>query len=168
MAKPRYHMQKKVKVPLTERAMTRRTAWLLSLAGWIPFGALTIGLWVLVPDHVHYPLIIAALKTYGAVILSFLGGMRWGIALKYTDEVLARKTFIYAVLPSLLAWVSLYLPVPYVFAVLALGFAGQGAWDAFAGDKGAFGLWFVKIRMVLTLLVSGSLIMAFFATVQSA
>lgn len=168
MARPRYHLKKKVKVPLTERAMTRRVAWLLSLAGWLPFGALTVGLWMLPPEHVHYPLIIGALKTYGAVILSFLGGMRWGVALKSSDEVLARKTFVFAVLPSLLAWFSLYLPVPYVFAVLALGFAGQGAWDAFSGDKGAFGQWFVKLRIVLTLMVSGALIMAFFATVKSA
>lgn len=158
-------MKRKVKVPLTERAVTRRTVWLLSLAGWVPFGVLAALLWLLLPEHTYYPMALAALKTYSAIILSFLGGIRWGVALKYSDEIEARKAFICSVLPSLLGWLSLGLPVPYAFAVLAMGFAGQGAWDAFSGDQGAFGLWFVKIRVVLTLLVCGSLIMAFFATV---
>ena len=149
----------------TDLSMTRRNAWLLALGGFLPFALLTGGLWLLLPDHAYYGLVTSALKSYGAVILSFLGGIRWGLALRNASEASTRTLLIFAVLPALVGWFSLYLDAPYVFAVLALAFAAQGAWDAISGERGAFALWFVRLRTVLTFLVTGALIAAFFATV---
>ncbi|MEP0944634.1 MAG: DUF3429 domain-containing protein [Rhizobiaceae bacterium] len=149
----------------TDLALTRRNAWALSIAGYIPFAIFTLGLWVLLPETELYSFNIDALKTYGAVILSFLGGVRWGLALKSASEVPARRELIYAVIPSLVGWFSLNLDEPYVFAVQALAFAAHGAWDTLSGERGTFAMWFVKLRMVLTFLVTGALIAAFFATV---
>ncbi|NKB53056.1 MAG: DUF3429 family protein [Rhizobiaceae bacterium] len=149
----------------SDLALTRRTAWLLSLAGYIPFVALAGALWVWLPQSEHYVLAKTALQTYGAIILSFLGGVRWGLALRSASNTSARRDMIMSVVPSLIGWFSLYVGAPGVFAVQALAFAGVGAWDALSGEKGAFGLWFVRLRMVLTFLVTGALIAAFFATV---
>ena len=56
--------------------MVRRVAWLLAIAGAIPFAAMTFAL-VGTGNHIRIPA-IAALVTYAAVILSFLGGIEWG------------------------------------------------------------------------------------------
>ena len=149
----------------TDLALTRRNAWALSLAGYIPFAFFAAGLWLLLPEHELHGFTIDAMKTYGAVILSFLGGIRWGLALKVASEAPARRELIFAIVPSLVGWFSLSLDAPYVFAVLALAFAAHGAWDALSGERGAFAMWFVKLRTVLTFLVVGALIAAFFATV---
>ena len=149
----------------TDLALTRRNAWALSLAGYIPFAFLALGLWLLLPESEFYGVAIDAMKTYGAVILSFLGGVRWGLALKFASEEPARRELIFAIVPSLVGWFSLALDAPYVFAVQALAFAGQGAWDSLSGERGAFAMWFVKLRTVLTFLVTGAMIAAFFATV---
>ena len=60
----------------TDLALTRRNAWALSLAGYIPFAFLALGLWLLLPESEFYTVAIDAMKTYGAVILSFLFGFR--------------------------------------------------------------------------------------------
>lgn len=160
-----YLRRSEKKVTPTDLALTRRNAWALSLAGFAPFALLTAGLWVLLPDNDFYPVVLDALKTYAAVILSFLGGIRWGLALRAASEPATRTELIYSALPSLVGWFSLALDEPYVFGVLALAFAGQGAWDSVSGERGAFGLWFVRLRTTLTFLVTAAMIAAFFATV---
>ena len=160
----RYRNRSVDKPPPTDLTRTRRNAWALALAGFIPFAVLSAGLWVLEPQSEDHALSQAALKTYGAVILSFLGGIRWGLALRSASEASTRVTLALSVLPSLVGWSSLYLDSPYVYAVQAIAFAGMGAGDALAGERGAFSLWFVRLRTVLTFIVTAALIAAFFAT----
>ena len=160
----RYKNRAVNKTPPTDLTLTRRNAWVLALAGFIPFAALSASLWILEPQSENYVLGQSALKTYGAVILSFLGGIRWGLALRVASEASTRIVLILSVLPSLVGWFSLYLDAPYVYAVQAMAFAGVGAWDALSGERGAFGLWFVRLRTVLTFIVTAALIAAFFAT----
>lgn len=148
----------------THHARKRRTAWMLSLGGFAPFAFMAVALFVIERGSLEYYYLVDGLKIYGAVILSFLGGVRWGIAL-ITNNRYARRNLIFSVLPALLGWAAFFLPVPYSFGVLALGFAAQGAWDAMAGEQGTFALWFGQLRIVLTFLVTGALVAAFFATV---
>lgn len=149
----------------TEAAQTRRTAWFLSLAGALPFIALALAVAGLSEIHPLHGIAQDALKTYGAVILSFLGGIRWGLAMRGSVPSATRVTFAASVIPSLLGWFAIFLPAPYVYAVLALGFAGQGAWDSFAGQSGVFGLWFAKLRMIITVIVVACMIVAFFGSI---
>ena len=58
----------------------RRIAWILTFAGAIPFAVAT-GFLFAGDSHVRVPA-IAALVTYSAVVLSFLGGIEWGLALR--------------------------------------------------------------------------------------
>lgn len=150
---------------LTDAAKTRRAAWWLSLAGLIPFALCVAGLLLTSQINPQRIILIDAMKTYGAVILSFLGGIRWGAALHSRREDLTPAILAASVVPSLAGWMSLLLPVPYVFGVQALAFAGQGAWDSLSAQQGALSPWFAKLRTVLTFLVTGAMITAFFATV---
>ena len=47
---------------------------------------------------------------YGAVILSFLGGIRWGAALRGIGASQRRFDFAISVIPSLAGWAALLIP----------------------------------------------------------
>ncbi|XP_072023922.1 transmembrane protein 69-like isoform X2 [Amphiura filiformis] len=59
---------------------------------------------------------------YGATILSFLGGVRWGLTLAETDK--AKPNWInlgYSVTPSLIAWLGLLMPLQPSIACVGSG-----------------------------------------------
>lgn len=94
-------------------------AWALGLGGLIPFvaGAAAL-LWpgavpVAVPGGAA-----AALAAYAAVIVSFLGGIHWGLAFVQPGGS-ATTRLVWGVVPSLIAWPALLLPPAWSLAVLA-------------------------------------------------
>lgn len=139
---------------------SRRVAWGLSLAGLIPFAGLTLFLYIW-PDIIQRGFAALALATYGAVILSFLGGVRWGAALDRSEPA---SIFALSMVPPLLGWFALALPLPLPFAVQAIGFALHGVWDWQAGRAGALPDWFVNLRVILSAFVTACLILATTAT----
>lgn len=88
----------------------------LGYAGLIPFilGALLI--WV-VSDEA-YPYVTLALSAYGAVIVSFLGGIYWGVA--FQQPVPPTRWLVWGVIPSLLAWVAAMMPPQSGMVVLGV------------------------------------------------
>lgn len=125
----------------------------LGLAGAIPFMAGLVifasgGLWIISAD-----LALRATLGYGAVILSFLGGIRWGMALSLSNHEKRDARLMLSVVPSLLGWVALLMPAFPALVLLAVAFAAQGAWDVGdAKDDGAPD-WFSTLRLMLTALV---------------
>ena len=111
--------------------------------------------------------ILDALMTYAAVILSFLGGIRWGAALFHAGPAGRRTasgaTFIASVVPSLAGWVALFPPEPVGLGLLVLAFAAQGAWDALAAQSGRLPDWFGRLRVAITLGAVVSLVLALIA-----
>lgn len=101
----------------------------LGHAGLIPFVLLALLLWLLSGELQTF--VSMALAAYAALIVSFLGGIHWGIgwlagrqALKAGSAAGAhhaqRHHFLWGIVPSLLAWPGLLMPP---FAGLAwLGF----------------------------------------------
>ena len=77
-----------------------RVASFLGLAGIVP--QLLAGLVSLHPPHMAFGQFAAFL--YGALILSFLGGMWWGVAA--TNPNASRWLYFVAVLPTLVAFVA--------------------------------------------------------------
>jgi hypothetical protein len=78
----------------------------LGHAGLIPFvlGALLV--WLVRPD-VH-PYVANALSAYAAIIVSFLGGIHWGLGMRHADPAPAR--FGWGVAASLFAWIAVVMP----------------------------------------------------------
>lgn len=86
----------------------------LGYAGLIPFvGAAALGH----ASASFAPLALAALVAYGATIVSFLGGIHWGLAFMNDADRGAR--FTWGVIPSLLAWVAIVLPASAGLLLLA-------------------------------------------------
>ena len=134
----------------------------LGLAGVLPFAACAGALWLDVDPALQADA-ARALAAYGAVILSFLGGVRWGAALRLP---LAQATpeLVLAVIPSLLGWCALLLPgATQPLLALSLGMAVFGVLDAREGARGAWPHWYSRLRIILTLLVLGCLLAAVLA-----
>src|SRR5258708_5116138 len=92
--------------------MVRRVAWILVIAGVVPFAGSTIALlWG--DSHIRIPA-IAALVTYAAILLSYLGGIEGGLALReqFGTETTRAVALGLSGVPSLAAWGILWLPSP--------------------------------------------------------
>ena len=144
--------------------MVRRIAWFLAFAGAVPFLLATGALFVSDASSVRVPA-ITALVTYCAVILSFLAGIEWGLAIR--DESGTDATRVVALglssVSSLAAWAVLWLPSPtwQVGSSLAL-FVAVWAADEWMAGRGLLPTWFVDLRTAVTVLVAITLAVALF------
>lgn len=96
-----------------------------------------------------------ALGFYGAVILSFMGGAQWGLALRPSGDApdLWRRLAI-SVLPALVAWVGLAaLPVVAMCSVQAAAFALILTYDIATVRWGWAPAWYARLRAPLTAVV---------------
>ena len=135
-------------------------ALVLGVGGLIPFvataitlclpGAITelLGNKTSVADTKHYTTL--ALGAYGAVILSFLGGVRWGKLLNDKSRIKLWAPLALSVVPSLVAWFALLLAPMWMLSVLAAGFVLQYALDIEAVKRGQLPTWFGRLRTILT------------------
>ena len=95
---------------------------------------------------------------YGAVILSFMGGVHWGWAMAADEPSYARLGT--SVLPSLLGWVGLLVGGTLGFIILAVSFAALLWLDLQAIAEGRAAPWYRTLRWPLTLIVVASLLFA--------
>jgi hypothetical protein len=86
----------------------------LGYAGLIPFVSFAALAWLAPPEW--RPFTAAALSAYAAVIVSFLGGIHWGIGFRDGTPWL----FVWGVLPSLVAAAALMLPTRHALSIHAL------------------------------------------------
>ena len=133
-------------------------AW-LGAAGILPFAFLA-GASVFLDGPLQEKVILA-LAAYGAVILSFLGGVHWGLAIgdagtAHEESVTYRRLTI-SVVPSLVAWCALLLPTGATLPVLAAAFAAMLAVDWRLAGKAEAPSWYPKLRWPLSAAVVVSL-----------
>ena len=150
---------------LEEAQRMARLARSLALAGFIPFAVLSLWLAGIAADHPWWAVTILLLKAYAAVILSFLGGIRWGTAM-LSRTVTARRDMVASMVPPLVGWAALFVPAPHAFALLAVAFAAMGAWDNFAVHDNIAPAWFGRMLALLTVLVVSAMVVAFIGTAR--
>ena len=131
--------------------MVRRLIWVFALTGAVVLAGITAML-LSGQSHIRVPA-IAALVTFAAIILSFLGGIEAGLGLR--EEVGTERTRSMAlglsVVPALAAWGVLWLPSSQyqVSAALAL-FVAVWASDLWLARQGLVPSWFVDMRTAVT------------------
>lgn len=131
----------------------------LGASGAVPFVALAVA--SLTVDSALQALVIVALGFYGAVILSFLGGVQWGLAISDREAQSASFTRLgLSVVPSLVAWLALLLPALAGLPLLAVAFITAYVADRRAGQRGFAPAWYPRLRLPLTLVVVASLLAA--------
>lgn len=90
-------------LPLNPRALS------LGHLGLLPFVVGTLLVWLVGGrDADAHAWISFALSAYAALILSFLGGIYWGLGFRLAEP--SAQPFIWGVLPSLGAWLALVMP----------------------------------------------------------
>ncbi len=93
---------------------------------------------------------VFSLGAYAAVILSFLGGVRWGNLLNDKARLKQWRPLTLSVVPSLIAWPALLLPPFWMLSLLAIGLVLQYALDVEALRRKELPAWFGKLRLILT------------------
>jgi hypothetical protein len=136
-------------------------AW-LGYGGLLPFVSLAAATWF---DTSHSSLWRDALVSYGAVILSFVGALHWGFAMSQSDMTPNQRTnsFVWSVVPSLLAWVALLMTPKYAAMLLVAGFLAHFWQDRRLVKLVNLPVWYLPLRLKLTLVAVISLISSYFS-----
>ena len=139
-------------------------AW-LGVLGALPFVSIA-GLSPFV-ESPHRELASFAIAAYGALILSFLGGVHWGLAIAgfgpaHTANNMFRR-LAGSVVPSLIGWAALFFPKSVGAAILAAAFCVLSLFDVYATRKSEAPAWYPKLRLPLTLLVIAALTVSAFS-----
>ena len=120
----------------------RLTAWTLTLAGLIPFVGCA-ALVLLTPDGAR--VWVEPLTVYGAIILSFLGGARWGRTMAGPEPDWLQ--LVLSNLPAVAAWLTFLPTVPDGFQLLVMifGLIAMLYWDLRSAP-----VWYRNLRLTAT------------------
>ena len=134
---------------------SHKTITRLGYTGLIPFVLLTALMWLVNTELL--PFVSIALGGYAAVIVSFLGGVHWGIGFM-KGEAAPRFHFIWGVVPSLLAWLALLMPVYAALPLLGLVLLACYAVDSKTYPPAGLGQW-LPMRLRLTVVATLSCVL---------
>ena len=118
----------------------------LGWAGLVPFGLAAVGTHSGIDTLVPYGFLGGT--AYGAVILSFLGAVHWGLAMQ---DDRSPYWYVWSITPALLGFASLLLlDVGMRVATLIPLFALAWSVDRKAANHGLIPNWYMRLRSKLT------------------
>ena len=132
---------------------TPLAARLLGFGGLLPFILAAVAAYAVDPALQEY--FRKALVSYGAVILSFLGGVRWGVAMIGRDTTGLARPLLISVVPALLGWWAALMPSTAGAIMLAACFAVLLVADVRNHNMPA---WYRMLRIPLSIGAIGSLL----------
>lgn len=130
-----------------------RAALALTWLGLVPFLVSAAALFTRGPLGAFASL---SLLAYGAVILSFLGGIHWGLAMRGDPPDAGRLTL--STLPALIGWAALLLEGGWGMLLLALAFLLVLAADWSLARQALVPAWYPTLRWPVTLIVLACLL----------
>ncbi|CAI6318391.1 unnamed protein product [Periconia digitata] len=104
--------------------------------------------------HILEPLQVG----YGAVILSFLGAIHWGLEFAGYGGHQGYKRYAIGVWTPAVAWPTLLMPVEYALITQFVGFTVLYYVDTRAAYRGWTPPWYAIYRFVLTFIVGASIV----------
>ncbi|GAU92775.1 hypothetical protein RvY_04815 [Ramazzottius varieornatus] len=131
-------------------------AVVLGAAGLIPFISAP---WMCMTVGEFDPAWELSQVAYGACILSFLGGARWGLSLspiRVPGLSPSWENMGMAVAPAVLSWLSLLMPSPVGILTVGSGLLATGYLDI---TTAGYPTWYKGLRLVLTAVAVGSMIL---------
>lgn len=119
---------------------------MLGLAGVLPFLAAALSQWMPLAGLAQGQGLKGGIA-YGAIVLSFLGGIRWGKALSDGRP----QDFALSIIPALAGWLAILLPEPLMgVCLLIAGFMLQAMWDVKSASSRQLPQWFGTLRAILS------------------
>lgn len=140
-------------------------AILLSVLGLVPF--VVCGLAALQPDPSTSERMLSALLAYAAIVLSFTGGIHWGLELQsgQQDAALQRARLGLGIIAPVVGWIAVLLPLviaPWVALILLIAaYIGAMLAEQEAGKRDLlpprylwlrWGFTIVAVAMMITVL----------------
>ncbi|HYO28125.1 MAG TPA: DUF3429 domain-containing protein [Azonexus sp.] len=143
-------------------ALPRTVAW-LGYGGLIPFLVLTPASLL---DYHYGALWSDALYAYGAIILSFIGALHWGLAMSLPElsERQRSALFLWSVVPALIAWPAVLFSPPIAAPLLVFGFIAHYLQDRRLARQASLADWYLPLRLRLTSVAVVCLIAGVFAS----
>jgi len=143
-------------------ALPRTVAW-LGYGGLIPFLALTPASLL---DHHHGALWSDALYAYGAIILSFIGALHWGLAMSQPELSERQRSawFAWSVVPALIAWPAILFSPPLAAPLLVFGFIAHYLQDRRLARQARLPDWYLPLRLRLSSVAVVCLVAGIFAS----
>jgi hypothetical protein len=132
---------------------TRKLIHRLGYAGLAPFIGLALLLWLV--DASLHPFVALALAGWGAVVVSFLGGIHWGIGLRDAANLLdgPRLPLLWGMVPALLAWLAIVMPAYAGLPLLGLILVGCYLVDRKTWPGAGLAPW-LPLRLQLTVVAT--------------
>jgi hypothetical protein len=143
-------------------ALPRTVAW-LGYGGLIPFIVLAPASLL---DHHHGIAWSDALYAYGAIILSFVGALHWGLAMSLPGLSEGQRSawFMWSVVPALIAWLAVLFSPIIAAPLLVVGFIAHYLQDRRLAGQAALPPWYLPLRLRLTCVAVVSLIAGIFTS----
>lgn len=135
----------------------------IGIVGLVPFVTGSLGLWI--TPEAWRERVLEELLAYAAIILAFMGAIHWGLAMRADES--SEKAPIQlglSVIPPLLGWVALSLPVNFGLPVIFFAFAALYFADIWAVKHGLAPVWYPALRRPLSIVVIAFLALAWVAT----
>ena len=126
------------------------SALIPGLLGLLPFWGLSLA--TLVDTGFDPVIAIVALIMYGALILSFVGALWWGMAVHATPGPQRNIMFIWSVVPALIGWFATLATTGVGLRMLMAGLALQWLLDSMLLRKSPelMPAWVFRLRTMLT------------------
>ena len=137
-------------------------ALVLGWAGVLPFWGLALAL----AAGVDLPVIgdeAAALVSYGAIILSFMAGVHWGLAMRASDAPAgpkATRLLAISVVPAVVAWFATLASAGTAIVILAVLFVALLPIELWAITERLAPAWYRPLRLQLSAAVVTALALA--------
>lgn len=143
-------------------ALPRTVAW-LGYGGLLPFLALTPASLL---DHHHGAVWSDALYAYGAIILSFIGALHWGLAMSLPELTERQRSacFAWSVVPALIAWPAVLFSPPLAAPLLVFGFIAHYLQDRRLARQATLPGWYLPLRLRLSSVAVVCLVAGVFAS----
>jgi len=154
-ATPRFNTMDILTRELAKTDRIPTVALLLGWAGVAPFAGLTA--LATLDGSARSAAAIAALVGYGAIILSFMGGVLWGLAM---TRCRSQAVYAVSVLPAVVSAAAMLAQAKLGILILLFGFAGLLAYDLSCSRSGGAPGWYPVLRWQLTAAVVAFLSMA--------
>jgi len=137
---------------MNRQFLSKRLAHQLGMIGLVPFVFLSLACWVAHPEWLEA--FVYAQSAYGIAILSFLGGIHWGVVLTSPElsALQIRRSLIWGIVPSMIACAS-KLHFGLGFFVLMFGFVAAYQIDKWLYLSYQIPDWFLVLRRRLTIVV---------------
>ncbi|MCJ1343481.1 hypothetical protein MMC31_001675 [Peltigera leucophlebia] len=131
-------------------------AWDINYAAFNGEGFLLSGKTAELLLHIIEPIQIG----YGAVIISFLGAIHWGLEWAKYGGVYGYTRYAPGVIAPAVAWPTLLLPIEYALISQFFAFTFLYYADAQAVTKGRAPHWYTTYRFILTFVVGASIVLS--------